>query len=138
VSDRAAAAPCGDRRGSDATIAELGWEYNHRAARVATRPSQLRAGDASLGMTGKNDRRGRVRSIGRTSTRSALGVARHDGEALPAWVRRVLVPRLWRGAIVVLDNLAARKQVGVRAAIERAWAHVKVLPPYSHDFNPTE
>jgi transposase len=54
------------------------------------------------------------------------------------WVRRALVPRLWRGAIVVLDNLAAHKQTAVRAAIERVGATVKYLPPYSHDFNPIE
>jgi transposase len=54
------------------------------------------------------------------------------------WVRRALVPRLWPGAIVVLDNLAAHKQPAVRAAIERAGATVKYLPPYSHDFNPIE
>lgn len=55
-----------------------------------------------------------------------------------AWVRRVLVPRLWPGAIVVLDNLAAHKQAGVRTAIERVGARVTFLPPYSHDFNPIE
>lgn len=54
------------------------------------------------------------------------------------WVRRALVPRLWPGAIVVLDNLAAHKQAGVRTAIERVGASVKFLPPYSHDFNPIE
>ncbi len=54
------------------------------------------------------------------------------------WVRRVLVPRLWPGAIVVLDNLGAHKQAGVRTAIEGAGARVKFLPPYSHDFNPIE
>jgi transposase len=46
--------------------------------------------------------------------------------------------RLWPGAIVVLDNLSAHKQAGVRSAIERAGARVKFLPPYSHDFNPIE
>ena len=42
-----------------------------------------------------------------------------------AWVRKALVPRLWPGAIVVLDNLAAHKQAAVRAAIRRAGARVK-------------
>jgi putative transposase len=54
------------------------------------------------------------------------------------WVRTALVPRLWPGAIVVLDNLAAHKQAAVQAAIRRAGARVKYLPPYSHDFNPVE
>jgi putative transposase len=55
-----------------------------------------------------------------------------------AWVRRVLVPRLRPGAIVVLDNLGAHKQAAVRAAIQRVGARVKFLPPYAHDFNPIE
>ena len=59
-------------------------------------------------------------------------------KAFLRWVRRALVPRLWRGAIVVLDNLGAHKQAAVRAAIERVGATVKYLPPYSHDFNPIE
>ena len=59
-------------------------------------------------------------------------------KAFLRWVRRALVPRLWRGAIVVLDNLSAHKQAAVRAAIARVGATVKYLPPYSHDFNPIE
>lgn len=55
-----------------------------------------------------------------------------------AWVRRVLAPRLWKGAIVVLDNLGAHKAAAARAAIEAVGATVKFLPPYSHDFNPIE
>ena len=36
------------------------------------------------------------------------------------WVRRRLVPRLRRGDIVVLDNLAAHKARPVRATAQRA------------------
>jgi hypothetical protein len=38
-----------------------------------------------------------------------------NAKAFLRWVRRALVPRLWPGAIVVLDNLAAHKQPAVRA-----------------------
>ena len=55
-----------------------------------------------------------------------------------AWVQRRLAPRLRRGDIVVLDNLGAHKTRGVREAIERAGATVRLLPPYSYDFNPIE
>jgi transposase len=49
------------------------------------------------------------------------------------------LPRiLRRGDIVVMDNLAAHKDPGVIAAIERAGATVWHLPPYSPDFNPIE
>ena len=61
-----------------------------------------------------------------------------NAKAFRRWVRSALVRRLWRGAIVVLDNLGAHKQAAVRAAIERVGATVKYLPPYSHDFNPIE
>ena len=37
-----------------------------------------------------------------------------------------------------MDNLAAHKVAGVRAAIESAGAHLVYLPPYSPDLNPIE
>ncbi len=40
--------------------------------------------------------------------------------------------------VVVMDNLAAHKVVGVRAWIEAAGAPLLYLPPYSPDFNPIE
>ncbi len=55
-----------------------------------------------------------------------------------AWVQCRLVPRLRRGDIVVLDNLAAHKARRVRTLVEQASATVRFLPPYSHDFNPIE
>ena len=55
-----------------------------------------------------------------------------------AWVRRRLVPRLRRGDIVVLDNLAAHKARAVRDLVEQAGATPRFLPPYSYDFNPIE
>ena len=54
------------------------------------------------------------------------------------WVQRRLVPRLRRGDVVVLDNLAAHKASGVRMLVEQAGATIRFLPPYSHDFNPIE
>jgi transposase len=61
-----------------------------------------------------------------------------DGEAFLAYVRRVLVPTLRRGDIVVMDNLGCHKSAAVRAAIEAAGAEVRLLPPYSPDLNPIE
>jgi len=49
----------------------------------------------------------------------------------------VLVPALRPGDVVVLDNLAVHKQPAVQLAIEHAGAHLRFLPPYSPDFNPT-
>jgi transposase len=61
-----------------------------------------------------------------------------ETDTFQAYVDQILVPTLRRGDVVVLDNLAVHKQPGVRAAIERAGAHLRFLPPYSPDFNPIE
>lgn len=61
-----------------------------------------------------------------------------DGEAFLVYVRRVLVPDLTPGDIVIMDNLPAHKVSGVRQAIEAAGAKLLYLPPYSPDFNPIE
>lgn len=61
-----------------------------------------------------------------------------NGATFAGYVRRVLVPELRPGDVVVWDNLAAHKVVGAREAIEAAGARVLLLPPYSPDFNPIE
>lgn len=61
-----------------------------------------------------------------------------DKDVFLAYVRKVLVPSLRRGDIVVLDNLRAHKSPEVVAAIRSAGAEVQFLPPYSPDLNPIE
>ena len=61
-----------------------------------------------------------------------------NGPAFVAWTEQFLVPELRPGDIVVMDNLASHKVAGVKAAIERAGAMLKYLPPYSPDYNPIE
>ena len=61
-----------------------------------------------------------------------------DNPTFLAYVEQVLVPTLQPGDVVVLDNLAMHKQPEVQAAIERAGARLRFLPPYSPDFNPIE
>ncbi len=61
-----------------------------------------------------------------------------NGELFEAYVRQQLVPTLGPGDVVVMDNLAAHKRPGVRAAIERAGCRLVHLPPYSPDLNPIE
>ena len=46
-----------------------------------------------------------------------------------AWVRQGLVPTLQPEDLVILDNLATHKVVGVREAIESAGARLRYLPP---------
>jgi len=61
-----------------------------------------------------------------------------NGEIFLAYVRQQLVPTLSAGDVVILDNLASHKRVGVREAIEAAGATLLFLPPYSPDLNPIE
>lgn len=61
-----------------------------------------------------------------------------DTVTFRAYVEQVLVPTLRPGDVVVLDNLAAHKQPEVHAAIAKAGAFLRFLPPYSPDLNPIE
>jgi transposase len=61
-----------------------------------------------------------------------------NGAMFLAWVKEGLVPVLKRGDLVILDNLATHKVLGVREAIEEVGARLMYLPPYSPDFNPIE
>ena len=54
------------------------------------------------------------------------------------YVTQVLVPQLWPGAIVVMDNLKVHHAQCIRVAIESVGAKVKFLPPYSPDLSPIE
>jgi transposase len=61
-----------------------------------------------------------------------------DGDCFLAYVEQVLAPTLRQGDIVVMDNLASHKVVGVKEAIEAKGAILRYLPPYSPDLNPIE
>jgi transposase len=61
-----------------------------------------------------------------------------NGIAFQAYVDQVLVPDLWLGDIVVMDNFGSHERPGIRVAIEAVGASLLYLPPYSPDFNPIE
>lgn len=61
-----------------------------------------------------------------------------NGELFKAFVEKELLPNLWKGAVVVMDNLNAHKVQGVQEMIEAAGARIIYLPRYSPDFNPIE
>ena len=61
-----------------------------------------------------------------------------DGELFRLFVEKELVPALWPGAVVVVDNLSLHKAAGVREALEAVGARLVYLPPYSPDLNPIE
>ena len=56
-------------------------------------------------------------------------------EVFITYITQVLLPQLWQGAIVVMDNLKVHHAERVRVAIESVGAQVKFLPPYSPDLS---
>ncbi|WP_165422643.1 IS630 family transposase [Rhizobium ruizarguesonis] len=61
-----------------------------------------------------------------------------NGELFNVYVRKILVPTLAKGDVVILDNLGSHKGQAIRRAIRAAGAHLIFLPPYSPDLNPIE
>jgi transposase len=61
-----------------------------------------------------------------------------DSKAFVVFVEQFLVPQLWSGAVVVMDNLPAHKLASIVPMIESVGASVLSLSPYSPDFNPIE
>jgi transposase len=61
-----------------------------------------------------------------------------DGITFEAFISQKLVPKLWKGAWVLMDNYSIHKGEEVEKAIEAVGARVIYLPPYSPDFSPSE
>ena len=55
-----------------------------------------------------------------------------NGPVFLAYLEHCLVPQLWPGAVVVLDNLGAHKVKGVRERIEAVGARLLYLSPSQH------
>jgi len=58
-----------------------------------------------------------------------------NGEELLKFVQEELAPKLWKGAVVVMDNLRVHKVEEVEEIIEAVGARVVYLSPYSPEFN---
>jgi transposase len=61
-----------------------------------------------------------------------------DSLTFEAFVAQRLVPKLWSGACVFMDNASIHKSDEVEALITKAGARLVYLPPYSPDFSPIE
>lgn len=61
-----------------------------------------------------------------------------DGLTFEAFIQTRLVPKLWPGACVVMDNCSIHKEEEIRPMIEAVGARLVYLPPYSPDFSPIE
>lgn len=61
-----------------------------------------------------------------------------NGDWFEAYVAPVLDPELRPGDVIIMDNLSSHKRASVQVLIEAARATLRLLPPYSPDFNPIE
>ena len=61
-----------------------------------------------------------------------------DSNAFRVFIEKLLVPQLWTGAVVIMDNLSAHAISEITPLIEAVGASVINLSPYSPDFNPIE
>jgi len=84
----------------------------------------------------------KVSVIGAISISKVLAVMTMDDSmdtaAGDVYVSKCLVPQLWKGAVVVMDNLPAHKVDAIAPLIEAVGAKVLYLSFYSPDFNPIE
>jgi transposase len=79
-----------------------------------------------------------IRRTGVMKDASILFEGPTDAGVFRGYVEQCLAPALTPGDIVVMDNLASHKVVGVCEAIESVGASLWYLPPYSPDLNPIE
>jgi len=84
----------------------------------------------------------KVSVIGAISVSKVLAVMTLDDSmnatAFEAYISQCLVPQLWTGAVVVMDNLTSHKVEAIAPLIEAVGAKVLFLSPYSPEFNPIE
>ena len=84
----------------------------------------------------------KVTAIGAISRKKILALMTMDnsmdGKAFEVFVEKFLVPELWSGAVVIMDNLSAHKLASITTMIESVGAKIICLSPDSPDFNPIE
>jgi hypothetical protein len=50
-------------------------------------------------------------------------------DAFSTYIENILVPQLWKGAYVIMDNLSVHKASRIREIIQQAGAELVFLPP---------
>lgn len=61
-----------------------------------------------------------------------------NGEIFLDFIEKCLLPVLKKGQVLIMDNVAFHKVIGIKEAIERKGARLIYLPPYSPELNPIE
>jgi len=84
----------------------------------------------------------RVSVIGAMGISKVLALKALDrsltGEQFKQFLQEDLGSQLWRGAVVVMDNLPAHKVQGVPEILAQVGVKALYLSPYSPEFNPIE
>ena len=86
--------------------------------------------------------RGRVNVIGALIGKMLFSVGLFnfniDSEVFGTWVKRMLLPKLSKPSVIVMDNASFHKKQSILETI-KAYGHIiEFLPPYSPDLNPIE
>ena len=93
--------------------------------------------DDRPGNTGKN-----ITLIGAISDEGLIAAMTFTGGLNTAiflvFIEKILLPQLWDGAIVAMDNLPVHYAEIAKTLIESVGAKVKFIPPYSPDLSPIE
>ncbi|MBC1223347.1 IS630 family transposase [Nostoc sp. UCD121] len=93
--------------------------------------------DERPGNKGKN-----ITVIGAMSDEGLIATMTFPGSLNTAsflvFIEQILLPQLWMGAIVVMDNLPVHYANTAKYLIESVGAKTKFLPPYSPDLSPIE
>lgn len=84
----------------------------------------------------------KVTVIGAISLNRVVAIMTLNGSmnsnAFRVFIEKCLLPQLWEGAVVVMDNLPAHKAASIEPLIQSVGASVLYQSPYSPDFNPIE
>lgn len=59
-------------------------------------------------------------------------------ELFNTWLKKVLIPELKPGKVLILDNASFHRSATSKKLIEDAGCRILFLPPYSPDLNPIE
>ena len=87
--------------------------------------------------------RGKNTTVLSSMTLSGMGPSLAVEGVTTTWVfetsvKKVLVPSLRKGQIVVMDNLGAHRPKRIRELVEQQGCELLYLPAYSPDYNPIE
>lgn len=61
-----------------------------------------------------------------------------NGLIFEAFIATLLVPNLWKGACVLMDNASIHQKETLEPILQEVGARLEFLPPYSPDFSPIE